>query len=150
MASTKPNIDVKNRRAGFEYHLLDTFNCGMVLSGSEIKSIRAGGASISEAFCAFVGDELVVRNMQINPWMQTVHFTHEPKRDRKLLLNRRELEKIKRKLKDAGITVVPTRLYISDNGFAKLEIAVAKGKKTFDKRESLKAKDVQRDMDRHG
>lgn len=150
MASNKPNIDVKNRRAGFEYHLLDTFNCGMVLSGSEIKSIRAGGASISEAFCAFVGDELVVRNMQINPWMQTVHFTHEPKRDRKLLLNRRELEKIKRKLKDAGITVVPTRLYISDNGFAKLEIAVAKGKKTFDKRESLKAKDVQRDMDRHG
>lgn len=143
-----PTIDVKNRRAGFEYHLLDTFECGMVLTGSEIKSIRAGGASISEGFCAFIDDELYVRNIQINPWMQTVHFTHEPKRDRKLLLKRRELEKLKRKLRDTGITIVPTRLFMAPNNFAKLEIALAKGKKTFDKRESLKAKDVQRDMER--
>jgi SsrA-binding protein len=143
-----PTIDVKNRRAGFEYHLLDSYTCGMVLMGSEIKSIRASGASISEAFCAFVGDVLVVRNMQINPYGSNVHFVHEPKRDRTLLLNKRELEKLKRKLKDAGMTVVPTRLYIAANGFAKLEIALAKGKKTFDKRESLKAKDVKRDMDR--
>ncbi len=143
-----PTIDVKNRRAGFEYHLLDSYTCGMVLMGSEIKSIRAGGASISEAFCAFVGDELMVRNMQINPYGSNVHFVHEPKRDRKLLLNRRELDKLKRKLKDAGMTIVPTRLFMSANGFAKLEIALAKGKKTYDKRESLKAKDVKRDIDR--
>ena len=150
MATAKPTIEVKNRRAGFEYHLLDTFECGMVLMGTEIKSIRAGGASISEAYCTFIGDELFVRNMQINPYMQTVHYAHEPKRDRKLLLKHRELEKLKRKLKDAGITIIPTRLFIAPNNFAKLEIALAKGKKTFDKRESLKAKDVQRDMDRHG
>ncbi len=148
MAESKPKIDVKNRRAGFEYHLLESYTCGMVLMGSEIKSIRANGASINEAFCAFVGEELVVRNMQINPYMQTVHFTHEPKRDRKLLLKRRELEKLKRKLKDAGMTIVPTRLFLAANNFAKLEIALAKGKKTYDKRDSLKAKDVQRDMDR--
>ncbi len=145
-----PAIEVKNRRAGFEYHLLDTYECGMILMGSEIKSIRAGGASISEAFCAFVGNDLVVRNMQINPYGTNIHFVHEPKRDRKLLLHQRELDKLKRKLRDVGMTIIPTRLYIARNGFAKLEIAVAKGKKSYDKRESLKAKDVQRDMDRNG
>jgi SsrA-binding protein len=143
-----PTIEVKNRRAAFEYHLLDTYECGIVLTGSEIKSIRAGGASISEGFCTFIDDELYVRNIQINPWMQTVHYTHEPKRDRKLLLKRRELDKLKRKLRDTGMTIVPTRLYIAPNNFAKLEIALAKGKKSYDKRESLKAKDVQRDMER--
>ena len=120
----------------------------MVLMGSEIKSIRAGGASIGEAFCAFVGDELVIRNMQINPYGTNVHYVHEPKRDRKLLLHRRELEKLKRKLKDQGMTIVPVRLFFAANGFAKMEISLAKGKKTFDKRESLKEKDLQRDMDR--
>lgn len=143
-----PTIEVKNRRAGFEYHLLDSYACGLVLMGSEIKSIRAGGASITEAFCTFVGDDLVVRNMQIAPYGTNVHYVHEPKRDRKLLLHRRELDKLQRKLRDQGITIVPTRLFIATNGFAKLEIALAKGKKTFDKRESLKAKDVQRDLDR--
>lgn len=143
-----PRIDVKNRRAGFEYHLLETYECGMILMGSEIKSIRAGGATIGDAFCAFVGDELVVRNMQINPYGTNIHFVHEPKRDRKLLLHRRELDKLRRKLRDAGITIVPTRLFVAANGFAKLEIALAKGKKTFDKRESLKERDVKRDMER--
>jgi SsrA-binding protein len=147
---TASKIDVKNRRAGFEYHLLDTYECGMVLMGSEIKSIRAGGASINEAFCAFTGNELVVRNMQINPYGTNIHFVHEPKRDRKLLLHQRELDKLKRKLRDAGMTIIPTRLFMAPNGFAKLEIALAKGKKSFDKRESLKEKDVKRDMDRHG
>jgi len=145
-----PKIDVKNRRAGFEYHLLDSYTCGMILMGSEIKSIRAGGASINEAFCAFLGNDLIVRNMQINPYGTNVHFVHEPKRDRKLLLNQRELDKLRKKLKDVGMTIIPTRMYIAENGFAKLEIALAKGKKLFDKRESLKAKDVQRDMDRDG
>jgi SsrA-binding protein len=95
-----------------------------------------------------VGDELVIRNMQVNPYGTNVHYVHEPKRDRKLLLHRRELEKLKRKLKDQGMTIVPVRLFFAANGFAKMEIALAKGKKTFDKRESLKEKDLQRDMDR--
>ncbi len=144
----KAPIEVKNKRASFEYHLLDSYECGMVLMGSEIKSIRAGGASIGEAFCAFVGDELVIRNMQINPYGTNVHYVHEPKRDRKLLLHHRELEKLKRKLKDQGMTIVPVRLFFAANGFAKMEISLAKGKKTFDKRDSLKEKDLQRDMDR--
>lgn len=146
MAASK--IEVKNRRAGFEYHLLDTYVTGMILTGSEIKSIRNNGATIGEAFCAFVGNDLVVRNMQINPYGSNPNYVHEPKRDRKLLLKHRELEKLKKKLKDAGMTIVPVRLFIADNGFAKLEIALAKGKKTFDKRDSLKAKDVKRDMER--
>ncbi|MBK6343518.1 MAG: SsrA-binding protein SmpB [Flavobacteriales bacterium] len=140
--------EVKNRRAGFEYHLLDSYVCGMVLQGSEIKSIRANGASINEAFCAFAGPDLVVRNMQINPYGSNPHFVHEPNRDRKLLLHRTELAKLKRKLKDTGMTIVPVRLFIGESGYAKLEIALAKGKKTFDKRESIKARDVQRDIDR--
>lgn len=145
--ATSP-IEVKNRKAEYEYHLLDSYTCGMVLMGSEIKSIRAGGASISEAFCAFIGDELVVRNMQINPYGSNPHFVHEPKRDRKLLLHAAELNKLKRKLKDVGMTIVPVRLFIGKSGYAKLDIALAKGKKSFDKRESIKARDVQRDIDR--
>ena len=143
-----PKIDVKNRKAGFEYPLLDTYECGVILMGSEIKSIRAGGASISEAFCAFLGNELVIRNMQINQYGTNIHFVHEPKRDRKLLLHAAELAKLKKKLKDVGMTIIPTRLFIAPNGIAKIEIALAKGKKMFDKRESLKAKDLQRDMER--
>ena len=146
VAST--TIDVKNKRAGFEYHLLDTYVCGMVLMGSEIKSIRAGGATMGDAFCTFLGHDLVVRNMQINPYGSNPHFVHDPKRDRKLLLHNKELEKLKKKIRDVGMTLVPTRLFIASNGFAKLEIALAKGKKTYDKRESLKEKDVQRDIDR--
>jgi SsrA-binding protein len=140
--------EVKNRKAGFEYHLLDSYVCGIILQGSEIKSIRANGASINEAFCAFVGPDLVVRNMQINPYGSNPHFVHEPKRDRKLLLHRTELAKLKRKLKDTGMTIVPVRLFIGESGYAKLEISLAKGKKSFDKRESIKARDVQREIDR--
>lgn len=143
-----PTIDVKNRKAEFEYHLLDRFECGMVLQGSEIKSIRAGGASINEAFCAFAASDLVVRNMQINPYGSNPHFVHEPKRDRKLLLHQTELNKLRRKLKDTGITIVPVRLFVGTSGYAKLEIALAKGKKAFDKRESIKAREVKRDMER--
>jgi SsrA-binding protein len=147
MSST---IEVKNRKAGFEYHLLDTFECGIVLMGSEIKSIRNNGATIGEAYCAFIGNDLLVRGMQINPWGTNPHYVHEPKRDRKLLLHHKELDKLRRKLRDTGMTIVPVRLFIAPNGFAKMEIALAKGKKTFDKRDSLKAKDVQRDLDRMG
>lgn len=143
-----PAIDVRNRRASYEYHLLDSYTCGLVLMGSEIKSIRAGGASISEAFCTFMGPDLVVRNMQINPYGSNPHFVHEPKRDRKLLLHRTELTKLQRKLKDQGVTIVPVRLFFNEKGYAKLDIALAKGKKTYDKRESIKERDVKRDMDR--
>jgi SsrA-binding protein len=145
-----PKVEVKNRRATYDYHILETYECGMVLMGSEIKSIRHGGASVNEAFCVFAGDDLVVRNMQIAPYAGNIHFVHEPKRDRKLLLHRRELDKLRRKLRDTGIAIIPLRLYIADNGFAKLEIALAKGKKTYDKRESIKERDVKRDIDRHG
>lgn len=143
-------VEIKNRKASFEYHLLDAFTCGIQLMGSEIKSIRAGQASINEAFCAFTGDELVVRNMTIDPYANARHFAHEPKRDRKLLLHRTELNKLQRKLKDQGMTVVPVRLFIDTNGRAKLDIALAKGKKMYDKRESIKARDVKRDLDREG
>ncbi|MBK6541568.1 MAG: SsrA-binding protein SmpB [Flavobacteriales bacterium] len=145
-----PTIEVKNRRAGFEYHLLDSYTCGIVLTGSEIKSIRAGGASIGEAFCAFTGDELFIRNMQINQYGTNVHYVHEIHRDRKLLLKHTELAKLKKKIKDTGITIIPVRLFIAQNGFAKLDISLAKGKKLYDKRESIKQRDVQRDLDREG
>lgn len=143
-------IEAKNRRASFEYILLDTYECGMVLMGSEIKSIRAGGASINEAYCTFNGNDLVVRNMQINPYGTNIHYVHEPKRDRKLLLHSAELDKLKKKLRDQGITIVPLRMFIAKNGFAKLQIALAKGKKLHDKRESIKERDVKREMDREG
>lgn len=144
------HAEAKNKRAAFEYHLLDRFECGLVLMGSEIKSIRAGGATITDAFCAFVGDHLVVRNMQINPWMSSVHYVHEPRRDRKLLLHGNELKKLRKVVKDQGITIVPLRLFVNSKGFAKLEIAVAKGKKLYDKRASIKERDVRREMEREG
>jgi SsrA-binding protein len=141
-------VDVKNRKAEFEYHLLDRYECGLVLMGSEIKSIRSGGATIGDAFCTFQGDDLLVRNMQINPYGTSAHYVHEPRRDRKLLLHRTELAKLRRKLKDTGTTIVPVRLFIGESGYAKLEIALAKGKKAYDKRESIKARDVKRDLER--
>lgn len=140
--------EIKNRRAAFDYAFLDTFVCGIVLVGSEVKSLRLGDASITEAFCTFIGDELYLRNMRIQPYEKAKNFGHEPIRDRKLLLQRKELTKLQRKLKDQGVTVIPVRAFFAENGKLKVEIALAKGKKTFDKRESLKAKDVKRDMER--
>lgn len=148
MAPTQ--AEAKNKRASFEYHLLDRYECGLVLMGSEIKSIRAGGATITDAFCAFAGEDLVVRNLQINPWMSSVHYVHEPRRDRKLLLHGSELKKLRKVVKDQGITIVPLRLFINAKGYAKLEIAVAKGKKLYDKRASIKERDVRREMEREG
>ncbi len=140
--------EIKNRRAAFDYFFLETFECGVVLVGSEVKSIRAGNASITEAFCTFIGEELYLRNMAIQPYEKAKNFAHEPVRDRKLLLHRKEMNKLQRKLKDQGITLVPVRAYFAKNGMVKVEIALAKGKKTYDKRESIKAKDLKRDMDR--
>jgi SsrA-binding protein len=140
--------EAKNRRAAFEYHLLDRFECGMVLMGSEIKSIRSGGAAITDAFCTFLGQHLVVRNMRIAPWGTSIHFVHEPARDRMLLLHRSELRKLRKVIKDQGVTIVPLRVFINEKGYAKLEIAVAKGKKLHDKRASIKEREARREMDR--
>lgn len=140
--------EIKNRRAAFEYFFLENYECGIVLVGSEVKSLRLGQASIAEAFCTFMGEELFLRNMTIQPYDKAKTFGHEPVRDRKLLLHRKELKKLQRKLKDQGVTIIPVRAFFAENGMVKVEIALAKGKKTFDKRESLKEKDLKREMDR--
>lgn len=121
---------------------------GLQLQGTEIKSIRTGKVSLGESYCTFKGDELFVINMHIAEYKWGTYNNHEPKRDRKLLLTARELKKISTKVKEKGYTIIPTFLFINDKGLAKLEIATAKGKKLYDKRESIKTKDVQRDMDR--
>jgi SsrA-binding protein len=141
-------IQIRNKKAGFEYFLLEKFVAGIVLSGTEIKSIRQGKASINEAYCAFENKELYVKNMHISEYDFGTYNNHEPKRDRKLLLTSRELRKLKTRLDEKGFTLVPVFLFINDKGFAKLEIALAKGKKLYDKRETTKKRDVQREIDR--
>ena len=121
---------------------------GIQLTGTEIKSVRAGKANITDAYCAFVKDELFVRNMHIDEYEQGNIYNHVPKRDRKLLLQRSELSKLKGKMKDKGLTIVPLQMFLGESGFAKLDIALAKGKKLYDKRESMKDKDVKRDLAR--
>lgn len=141
-------INIKNKKASFEYFLLEKFVAGLVLTGTEIKSIRAGKASISESYCVFIQDELYVRNMHISEYDFGTYNNHDPRRDRKLLLTARELKKLKSRLDEKGLTLVSTALFINDKGFAKLEIALGKGKKLYDKREATKKKDVQREIDR--
>ncbi len=142
------NIKIKNKKASFEFFLLEKFVAGMVLTGTEIKSIRSGKASINEAYCAFSGEELFVRNMHIAEYDYGTYNNHEPKRERKLLLTARELKRLKSKLEEKGLTLIPTLLFINEKGLAKLEIALAKGKKLYDKRDTLKKKDIQREIDR--
>ena len=142
------DINIKNKRARYEYQIIDTFNAGIQLSGTEIKSIRLGKATITDSFCAFNGDELWIRGMHIAEYEFGTYSNHEPKRERKLLLNRQELNKLQKKLKDQGLTIIPLRLFVTQKGWAKLEIALAKGKKLYDKRESLKEKNTQRDIER--
>ncbi len=141
-------IEIKNKKASFEYFLVEEYTAGIVLTGTEIKSIRAGKASINEAYCAFSGQELFVRNMHISPYSHASFANHEPKRERKLLLTARELKKLKTRIEERGYTLVPVLLYINEKGLAKLDIALAKGKKKYDKRETIKEKDIQRDLDR--
>ncbi len=142
------NIEIKNRRAAFDYELLETFTAGIVLAGTEIKAIREGKASLSDAYCFFMNGELWVKNANISEYRFGTYANHNAKRDRKLLLNKRELQKLERKTKERGFTIVALRLFISENGFAKLEIALARGKKSYDKRESIKEKDLRREQDR--
>ena len=141
-------IHIRNKKASYEYEFIDKYEAGMQLKGTEIKSIREGRASIEEGYCAFKGGELFVFNINITPYADASFANHEPKRPRKLLLHRQEIDKLQKKKKDVGLTIVPTLLFISDKGYAKLNIALAKGKKIADKRESLKEKDAKRQMDR--
>lgn len=141
-------INIKNKRASFEYEFLETFTAGIQLTGTEIKSIRAGKASIIEGYCYMKNGELFIKNMYIAEYEQGTYNNHKPKRDRKLLLNRSELDKLEKKKKDVGLTIVPLKVFINKNGFAKMDIALAKGKKLHDKREDLKSKDARREMDR--
>ena len=141
-------VEIKNRKAKFDYEWLETFTAGMQLQGTEVKSIRMGKASIAEAYCYFAGEELFVKNMTISEWSHGNIFNHEPLRERKLLLSKRELDKILKSTKDAGITVIPTKVYLSEKGWIKINIAVARGKKNYDKRQSLKEKDAKRDLAR--
>jgi len=142
-------INIKNRKARFEYELLDKYTAGIVLAGTEIKSIREGRASISESFCEFNDrDELFVINMQIDEYSHASHFNHKPKAERKLLLQRRELKKLSKEVKTSGLTIVPLNLFINERGLAKIQIALAKGKKLYDKRDSIKDRDNKRHLDR--
>ncbi|MBT8185701.1 MAG: SsrA-binding protein SmpB [Eudoraea sp.] len=143
------NINIKNKKARFSYEILDTFVAGIVLSGTEIKSIRLGKASITESFCEFNDKgELFVINMQVDEYSHASHFNHKPKAERKLLLNKQELKKLNKEVSTSGLTIVPLNLFINDRGLAKLKIALAKGKKLYDKRETIKERDTKRDLDR--
>lgn len=137
-----------NRNAKYEYAFLEEFTAGMQLMGTEIKSIRNKDVSINEAYCTLINDELWVINLHIGPYEQGSYNNHAPKRERKLLLNKREIKKLTNRMKDKGLTIIPTRLFISERGHAKLNIALAKGKKLHDKRDSIKDQDVKREMDR--
>ncbi len=138
-------ILIKNKKASFEYYLLSKYTAGICLTGTEIKSIRKGEASINESYCTFINNELFIKNMHIAQYEQGTYNNHEPKRDRKLLLTKHELRKISLQIKEKGLTVIPVLLYINEKGLVKIEIAVARGKKLYDKRESLKTKDLQRE-----
>lgn len=142
------DINIKNKKAFFEYHILDRYTAGIRLLGTEIKSIREGKANINDAFCTFFDDGLYIRNMHIAEYSHGSFYNHEAKRDRQLLLTKKELKKLRTKGEERGFTIVPLRMFISKRGFAKVEIALAQGKKDFDKRESIKERETKRELDR--
>jgi SsrA-binding protein len=142
-------VNILNKKARFEFEILDKFTAGIVLTGTEIKSIRLSKASIAESFCEFNEfGELFIINMTIEEYAWGTHYNHKPKASRKLLLNKRELKKLEKEVKNVGLTIVPLRLFLNEKGYAKLEIALAKGKKLYDKRETMKDRDNKRDLDR--
>ena len=142
-------INIQNKKARFNYEILDKYTAGIVLTGTEIKSIRTSKASIAESFCEFNDkEELFIINMTIEEYLFGTYYNHKPKAERKLLLNRKELKKLKKEVSTKGLTIVPLKLFINDNGFAKLDIALAKGKKVHDKRETIKDRDNKRNLDR--
>jgi SsrA-binding protein len=142
------DISIKNKRATFNFELLDRFTAGMVLTGTEIKSVRLGKVNLSDSYGLIIKDELWIKNLQISEYDNGTYNNHNPGRDRKLLLTKRELRKIDRLTRETGFTIVPVKLFINEKGWAKMEIAVAKGKKAYDKRESIREKDDRRQMDR--
>ena len=145
---SKERSNIVNRRARFEYELIDEYTAGVQLQGTEVKSIRAGQASLGEGYGVFINDELFIRDVHIAEYKYGSYANHEPKRMRKLLLQRRELTKIQKKLGEKGLTIVPTRLYFDDNGRIKMDIAIGRGKKKFDKRESIKKREDKVRIDR--
>jgi SsrA-binding protein len=151
--STKPNrfekvVNIKNKKASFEFEFIDTYVAGLMLKGTEIKSIREGKVSLTEAYCMFLDEELFVRQMHIAPYSMAASYNHEAVRDRKLLLNKKELAKLQTKSQEKGLAIIPVRIFINDRGKAKMEIALARGKKIHDKRQDLKEKDAKRELQR--
>jgi len=148
VSQSAENINIQNRRASFDYAFLERYTAGIVLRGTEMKSVRAGKVSLADGFCFFKNGELFIRNIHINEYEKGSYNNHQPLRERKLLLNKSELQKLEKKLVDKGLAIVPIRMFISESGYAKLEIALAKGKKTFDKRQDIKKKDIERETAR--
>lgn len=140
-------VNIKNRRASFDYTFVDTYTAGIVLTGTEVKSIRAGRASLVDTYCYFSGGELWVKNMYVAPYAEGSYNNHTERRERKLLLGRKELRNLEAETKTPGYTIVPVRLFINEKGLAKLAIALAKGKKEYDKRQSLREREDRREMD---
>jgi SsrA-binding protein len=150
---TKPNrfektVNIRNKKASFEFEFIDTYVAGLMLKGTEIKSIRESKVSLTEAFCMFVDGELYIRQLHIAPYSMAASYNHEAVRDRKLLLNKKEMQKLETKSSEKGLAIIPVRIFINDRGKAKLEIALAKGKKIHDKRQDLKEKDAKRELQR--
>jgi len=143
-------INISNKKAYFEFEILEKYTAGIVLSGTEIKSVRNGKASMSDSFCSFTGTELYIRNLHISEYEMGTHYNHEPKAARKLLLQKRELRKLLTKVKEKGLTIMPLKIFLSTTGYAKVEIGLAKGKKVHDKRDSIKEKDLKRESAREG
>ncbi len=143
-----PQINIRNKRAGFDYELLDTFNAGIVLTGTEIKSIRLGKAGLTDTFCFVNNGEVWIKNMYIAEYFYGSYNNHTARRDRKLLLTRKEIAKLERASRESGFSIIPTRVFITDKGLAKVVIAIAKGKKEYDKRDSIKEREDKRQMDR--
>ncbi len=142
------NINIRNRQAGFEYELLDKYVAGIVLTGTEIKSIREGKVNLQDGYCYINNGEMFVKGVTISPYAQGTHYNHEATRERKLLLKRSEIKKMEGKIEEKGLTLVPLRLFINDRGFAKMEIAIGRGKKLHDKRNSIKEREAKRELNR--
>jgi len=148
MKMPQKRVEIRNKKAHYEYFLLEEFTAGMVLTGSEIKSVREGKASIAEAYCYLQDGELFVKNMHIKEYHHGGYSNHDPRRDRKLLLTRRELRRLAVKTVEKGLTIVPLVLFVSDKGYAKLKISIARGKKFYDKRDTIRSRDIERDSHR--
>ena len=144
----KKTVNIQNRRASYEYHFLNKYTAGIMLTGTEIKSVREGNVNLTDGFCSFLNGELWLSQVHIAKFTEGTYNNHEPTRTRKLLLNKRELTQLKKKSEEQGVTIIPTRLFINERGFAKIDIALAKGKKLYDKREDIKERDVKREMQR--